>query len=483
MYNANNFISGERSTLKKLVRLIQKDPFSHEEAPNGHQELIWYINPVENKEEFNYLIHLIISLGFRLTREEQKSYVYRHIFSESISLHITILQFVDKYTINAHIDVGIHEGIIRNRLTVELLSVLHGLLKQRYPIIPILLRSFSQPRRLTSKKEGAKRSIDSEYMQRKVSKVVNKITPLVIIEAARESLQKRMVVSKKEVKTIIYDHIKSESDLDLADNLVRNKVEININQQLDQVVDKIRYSYQKQRNGPQKSIKKKVRKGSPQNQPTIFQVEPDEGYIRKRNRVDDSYALFKSRLISKEHKSPTVTNNIPEPYNYEQEIKKYVNEFCYSTLFKELKTHYMDEDEMRRGIIKKLNKKLKTVSHTSRDIYRACFATYLNEHFAPDYEELVNELYYVPEPRPEPTPDKPAIFEQWVDDNPIRILVVFFDIILVLIISAFIGDYTSGDFIPIILLATSIVFLTGWIVVSFIQYCIKKYKNRDMDKE
>ena len=473
MDNDKKVFSIERSYIERMQELLQKDPLSYAEDPNEHQYLMWYIIPVKNKEELKYLKGLIVEIGFRLTQEKYKSFEYRRIITNEIAVHISIFQFSDKHTIHAHIDVGIHGNVVRNQLTVKLLSELHFLLKHKYPTIPILLKTPPiRRRRFIHKRKRLDKSIDIFDLQNKVETVFKMTMTLVIVAAVRESLKEKEVISKERIKGIILAQIKSESSLDLDNILIRNKIEILIHQNLEYIVEKVQYGYQKQRHPQRRALREARTKLSPE-----IQVEPDEGYIRKRNRFDDKSALAISRYVSKEPKPLPVGEEFSEAPDYTQEIKKYVFKLNRSILTTELNSHYMDENKMRREMKNQFDHHLKTISHTSRDIYKFWYRLYLKEWFTQEYTELVNELYE--EPPQEPAPNLIDMFKQWADERPLRWILIFLDIVSIFTLTYLVTNYNPSDFPFFVFMMLTFSILTYWIMIKFAIY---RFKEREWEK-
>lgn len=362
-----------RKVFVRLKKLLSHNPLNHDLDPQKHRKLVCEFTQGSKKSVLNYLSYFLTNLGFQLLRKEQEEYLFRYFFTRNVSLHLTVFESFNKFTLRSHIDVGIHQKVIRNRVTTVIFSELRALLNRVFPhgiayvkyMVP--LEDKQEPK--VSKVSFLVGDLDKEVITR-----FNKILHLVISSATEESKRENKPITEERMKSLFGELVTANLNLQIASNRVINKVEQLIQQNLNHALEIVQKNFQK----PDEPIE---------------QVPKDDiAFIRHlkslykyidvyTENVSKELKMARSSKYKSRPKSTKENKNYESQISYKDSIQKYTHNFCHTQLRKLLLQNdltFEESEQQLRCIFKNF---LKTVSSNSKSIYEESFLFFSHERF------------------------------------------------------------------------------------------------------
>jgi len=129
----------------RLIKLLLQDPVKHDPDPKDNREVLWFLYRPLSIEDYSHIFYFLSSLGFSLIREEKSCYHFNYIFPKSISLNVEVHKNTEKFNIHAHLDLGIHQGITYNTLTLSILLELAYFLQKVVSESKTITRTTTKP--------------------------------------------------------------------------------------------------------------------------------------------------------------------------------------------------------------------------------------------------------------------------------------------------------------------------------------------------
>ena len=492
-----------KKAFMKIKQLLSHNPLDYNLDPHRHRKLICEFNRSSKKELLSYLTYFLTSLRFQLLRKEQEEYIFRYFFSRSVSLHLTIFKSFNKYTLIPHIDVGIHQKIVRNQVTIVLLSELRALLSHVFPHIIVYIK-YTLPPEERLKPENSESLLLLGDWEKKVETQFNRILHDVILSAIEESKKGNILLTKQKIKALFDQHVAVNFNLHIANGRVVNKIEQLIQQNIDHILEIFQKAYQ----GSVAPIKPISRKNSA---PThhLKRSFMNEDFDIAWEELDKELELTASQMggdiltfatysgelkvgINNQykHKPKSVKKNKSDEsqVSYEGSIHKYAISFCHAQLKRLLLQNDLSFEEAKQQLRCIFERFLKTVSSNSKNFYEESFLFFSREWFSIIYREFAGSFSravkpkYTQKPKTDNDDKIPLkVYWRWFKYKPLRIVLLIIPLLLqffpIKLFSEIFVPQLESFFIVLPLLFFTLGF--SYLILSMvIESSVRKYSER-----
>ncbi len=440
-----------QEAVERLTMLFSQDPLSHNVDVKKDRKLIWHLNPTSSVGKLDYLFYVLSWFGFQFTQEDSKYYTLQFSFDKDSTLYLVIQINQDRYVITSHIEVGIHHHKLKNYISTSLLSELQVLLKREFPHVPVYITYLSELEKVLNKKGNIQpTSIGTSRLSHNVLNHLNKALRSAISTATTVSVNRKKLIDKETVISLIYEYVLKDLNLTLMSASFVDDLNRFVHNHIVKALDKTKQAYQQQvkkhkhpkvtsrgflgETEVDKKIKKKV----------------SEDFTLKDSFFEDITRMFTSPLEGDIAQKKIVNKNLQNissntdekkiDKTYIESIRTYLNNLCSSTLHNILKEQYLPASIVKQRLLKGFKQFLKTVSSNSKRVYEEVMVTFMQEIFPSEYQRVAESMYYIPEPV---EPIKPPFFSLWSVDNPFHFFLLCVDGLISMLALFFVGMFSK----------------------------------------
>ena len=427
--------------IKRLTTLFSQDYFGQDPDLKNHRVLVWHLKPTS--EGVDYLFYVLSCFGFDKVHEDSEHCTLKYSFKINLILFILIQRNKEKYIITSHFEEGSYRQKVRNLISTSVLSELQGLLKRKFPHIPIYMTYSSKSEEYLPKKGiTLENSKDLDNLNHDLTNHFCKSLESAVNVAKKDSIKKKEIINRESMIQLIYDQILKDLNRDLIHISFTEKLDFFVRRNIDNALDIVKQTY----------LQSNKASKQPREIPPIFLA--GKRLERKDNQdvaLDYSYYNDKPQKvtsppgISKYRKKVVEENLKKAPFKgnrvdkaYTESIRTYVYHFCGTALTNTLKQQYLSASTTRDRLIRAFKQLLKTISSNFKVVYEDVMNDFVRERFSLEYKRISERLHGILEA------NKTSIFTQWSNDHHFTSLLFCASNIIFIIVMFYIGMF-SGE--------------------------------------